>query len=77
MNCLKCNFENSHTAKFCDRCGILLYASFKAQLRNNESRMERNIAVLPTEKKRDLTSKYLLIPVLVVGIFLLIIILYD
>lgn len=77
MNCLKCNFENSDTAKFCDRCGILLYASYKAQLRNNEARTEGIITSTPIKKKRDGTLKLLLITIFLLGVILLITILYE
>ncbi|HEY2495416.1 MAG TPA: hypothetical protein VGI33_21230 [Paenibacillus sp.] len=77
MNCLKCNFENSNTAKFCDHCGNLLYASFKAHLRNNEVRTEEIITSLPAKKKRGKRLKLPLIAIFIVGIILLITILLE
>ncbi|MNP54990.1 hypothetical protein D3C76_1495910 [compost metagenome] len=57
LYCLTCNYENSDTAQFCDHCGTLLYASYKAQLRNNERRMLGFIESMPIDKKTDVNLK--------------------
>ncbi|WP_438350339.1 zinc-ribbon domain-containing protein [Paenibacillus sp. FA6] len=78
MKCLQCNFENSDTAKFCDHCGILLYASYRAHIRNNKVITEEIVAtlpILPTKRKRDKTLKMLRIVISIVGMILLITIL--
>ncbi|OAB41746.1 hypothetical protein PGLA_15875 [Paenibacillus glacialis] len=77
MICLKCNFENSDRAQFCDRCGILLYESFKAHLRKNEARTEDTNTSIPTQKKKDGSSMLLLISLSCLGLILLITFLYE
>ncbi|OAB37235.1 hypothetical protein PMSM_03930 [Paenibacillus macquariensis subsp. macquariensis] len=75
MICLKCNFDNNDRAQFCDRCGILLYESFKAHLRKNAARTEDIIPSIPTQKN-DSKSMILLISLSCIGLILFITILY-
>ncbi|OAB40189.1 hypothetical protein PBAT_23010 [Paenibacillus antarcticus] len=72
MHCLKCNFQNKDSAQFCDRCGILLYESFKVHLQKNAVRTEEIITSIPTQKKKDSSTMILFISLSCMGLILLI-----